>query len=177
MDYEVAPQSGIPLRRDISVVLKIGPSGELDGMPTLSDGRDTTKTVETNLIYWAVTSLSGVEENSPKGHFLLRISLGDYAYTYLDGSMAWISKDLKTHRPFVLSWGGSISSDSFLPSILLLVVIIVTVVIVVVTVILVVVVVEIIGVVIVVVGGGDLVGLFYSNRLGICIPPGQGIIG
>ncbi|GJY28532.1 hypothetical protein Tco_0404299, partial [Tanacetum coccineum] len=23
---------------------------------------------------------------------------------------------------------------------------------------------------------GDLIGLFYSNRLGICIPPGQGII-
>nr|GEW16693.1 uncharacterized mitochondrial protein AtMg00810-like [Tanacetum cinerariifolium] len=27
----------------------LGPSGELDGTPTLSDGRDTTKTVETNL--------------------------------------------------------------------------------------------------------------------------------
>ncbi|GKE19595.1 hypothetical protein Tco_1427172 [Tanacetum coccineum] len=52
--------------------------------------------------------------------------------------------------PFVLSWGGSISSDSFLPSILLLVVIVVTVVIVVV--ILVVVVVAIVGVVVVVVG-------------------------
>ncbi|GKE11147.1 hypothetical protein Tco_1414698, partial [Tanacetum coccineum] len=26
------------------------PSGELDGMPTLLDGRDTTKTVETNLV-------------------------------------------------------------------------------------------------------------------------------
>ncbi|GJY21925.1 hypothetical protein Tco_0394491 [Tanacetum coccineum] len=50
--------------------------------------------------------------------------------------------------PFVLSWGGSISSDSFLPSILLVVVIIVTVVIVVV--ILIVVVVVIVGVVIVV---------------------------
>nr|GEY36665.1 hypothetical protein [Tanacetum cinerariifolium] len=45
--------------------------------------------------------------------------------------------------PFVLSWGGSISSDSFLPSILLLVVIIVTVVIVVV--ILIVIVVAIVG--------------------------------
>ncbi|GJS12430.1 hypothetical protein Tco_0406902 [Tanacetum coccineum] len=50
--------------------------------------------------------------------------------------------------PFVLSWGGSISPDSFLSSILLLVVMVV---IVVVTVILVVVVVAIIGVVIVVV--------------------------
>ncbi|GJV01840.1 hypothetical protein Tco_1335409 [Tanacetum coccineum] len=50
--------------------------------------------------------------------------------------------------PFVLSWGGNISSDSFLPSILLLVVIIITVVIVVV--ILIVVVVLIVGVVIVV---------------------------
>nr|GEX24758.1 hypothetical protein [Tanacetum cinerariifolium] len=27
-----------------------GPSGELDGMPTLPDGRDKTKTVETNLV-------------------------------------------------------------------------------------------------------------------------------
>ncbi|GKD68462.1 hypothetical protein Tco_1322552, partial [Tanacetum coccineum] len=27
-----------------------GPSGELDGAPTLPDGRDTTKTVETNLV-------------------------------------------------------------------------------------------------------------------------------
>ncbi|GJW59983.1 hypothetical protein Tco_0109318 [Tanacetum coccineum] len=50
--------------------------------------------------------------------------------------------------PFVLRWGGSISSDSFLPSIMLVVVIIVTVVIVVV--ILIVIVVVIIGVVIVV---------------------------
>ncbi|GKA75503.1 hypothetical protein Tco_0781881 [Tanacetum coccineum] len=49
--------------------------------------------------------------------------------------------------PFVLSWGGSISPDSFLSSILLLVVMVV---IVVVTVILVVIVVAIIGVVIVV---------------------------
>ncbi|GKB50035.1 hypothetical protein Tco_0900788 [Tanacetum coccineum] len=51
--------------------------------------------------------------------------------------------------PFVLNWGGSISFDSFLPSILLLVVIIIMVVIVVV--ILIVVVVVIVGVVIVVV--------------------------
>ncbi|GJU74816.1 hypothetical protein Tco_1266221 [Tanacetum coccineum] len=50
--------------------------------------------------------------------------------------------------PFVLSWGGSISSNSFLPSVLLLVVIIITIVIVVV--ILIVVVVVIVGVVIVV---------------------------
>ncbi|GKD13623.1 hypothetical protein Tco_1198030 [Tanacetum coccineum] len=125
--------------------------------------------------------------------------------------------------PFVLRWGGSISSDSFLPSILLLVVIIVTVVIVVV--ILIVIVVVIVGVVIVVaiigvvfvVGGvssilklsfviigflrrivfyyllhqplgygngflqslspGDLVGLFYPNRLGVYIPSRQGVIG
>ncbi|GJR93083.1 hypothetical protein Tco_0265257 [Tanacetum coccineum] len=52
--------------------------------------------------------------------------------------------------PFVLSWGGNISSDSFLPSILLLVVIIVTVVIVVVILIVIVVVIV---VVVVVVGG------------------------
>nr|GEU55787.1 hypothetical protein [Tanacetum cinerariifolium] len=94
--------------------------------------------------------------------------------------------------PFVLSWGGNISSDSFLHFILLLVVIIVTVVIVVV--ILIVVVGAIFGVVIVIViirvvvfGDvssvlklsfviiGDLIGLFYSNRLGVCIPPRQGI--
>ncbi|GJR69646.1 hypothetical protein Tco_0015711 [Tanacetum coccineum] len=127
---------------------------------------------------------------------------------------------------FVLSWGGSISSNSFLASILLVVVIIVMVVIVVV--ILIVVVVVIVGVVIVVaiievvvvVGGvssilklsfviiefealkrqvvkfvfhfldfnsrairigqepfqfgpSDPVGLFYPNRLGVCIPPGS----
>ncbi|GJY34982.1 hypothetical protein Tco_0420360, partial [Tanacetum coccineum] len=99
----------------------------------------------------------------------------------------------------------SISPEGFLPSILLLVVIIVTVVIVVVTVILVVVVVAIIGVVIVVtiigvvvvvmiigvVGVvvvssiiklsfviiGYLVSLLYSNRFGIGIPLGQGILG
>ncbi|GJQ90769.1 hypothetical protein Tco_0001908 [Tanacetum coccineum] len=101
----------------------------------------------------------------------------------------------------------SISPEGFLPSILLLVVIIVTVVIVVVTVILVVVVVKIIGVVVVVMiigvvgvvvvssiiklcsrailigqepfqfSPGYLVGLLYSNRFGIGIPPGQGILG
>nr|GEV74291.1 hypothetical protein [Tanacetum cinerariifolium] len=116
--------------------------------------------------------------------------------------------------PFVLNWGGSISPDSFLSSILLLMVMVV---IIVVTVILVVVVVAIIGVVIVVmitgvvvvdiVGGvpsiiklsfviigcfsrtiligqepfqfspGDFVGLLYSNRFNIGIPPGQGIFG
>ncbi|GJR16417.1 hypothetical protein Tco_0799069 [Tanacetum coccineum] len=56
--------------------------------------------------------------------------------------------------PFILSWGGSISSDSLLPSILLVVVIVVTVVIVVV--ILVVVVVAIVGVVFVVVVGSGV---------------------
>ncbi|GJV83826.1 hypothetical protein Tco_1523724 [Tanacetum coccineum] len=91
--------------------------------------------------------------------------------------------------------GGSVSPEGFLSSILLLVVIIVTVLIF--AVILVVVVITIVGVVIVVVfigivivvGGvssifklsfmiiGDPVGLFYSNRLGVCIPPGQDIIG
>ncbi|GJV48201.1 hypothetical protein Tco_1438413 [Tanacetum coccineum] len=80
----------------------------------------------------------------------------------------------------------SISPKGFLPFILLLVVIIVTVVIV--TVILVVVVVEdispILKLLFVIIGflyrivlyPGDLVGLFYSNRLGKCIPPGQSVI-
>ncbi|GJY10615.1 hypothetical protein Tco_0378800 [Tanacetum coccineum] len=58
--------------------------------------------------------------------------------------------------PFVLSWGGSISFDSFLPSILLLVVIVVTVVInlvvVVIAIVGVVIVVVIIGVVVVIIG-------------------------
>ncbi|GJX50466.1 hypothetical protein Tco_0277311 [Tanacetum coccineum] len=36
---------------DIRACLLPGPSGELDGAPTLSDGRDTTKTVETNLVF------------------------------------------------------------------------------------------------------------------------------
>ncbi|GKB03733.1 hypothetical protein Tco_0831876 [Tanacetum coccineum] len=85
---------------------------------------------------------------------------------------------------------GSISFEGFLSFILLLVVIIVMVVII--AVILVVVVIVIVGVVIVVaiigivvvimiigvvvVVGGDPVGLFYPNRLGICIPLGQGIV-
>ncbi|GKD86590.1 hypothetical protein Tco_1357744, partial [Tanacetum coccineum] len=56
--------------------------------------------------------------------------------------------------PFVFIWGGSLSSDSFLPSILLVVVIVVTVVIVVV--ILVVVIVAIVGVVFVVIVGSGV---------------------
>nr|GEZ36756.1 hypothetical protein [Tanacetum cinerariifolium] len=67
--------------------------------------------------------------------------------------------------PFVLSWGDSISSDSFLPSILLLVVIIVTVVIVVV--ILIVVVVAIVGVVIVVFGGVSSITKFSFMIIGL----------
>ncbi|GJX46704.1 hypothetical protein Tco_0271894 [Tanacetum coccineum] len=74
--------------------------------------------------------------------------------------------------PFVLSWGGSISSDSFLPSYLLLVVIIVAVVIVVV--ILIVDTVVIVGMVIVVADlWGDPVGCSIPIRLDM-IPPGQG---
>ncbi|GKB97738.1 hypothetical protein Tco_0983875 [Tanacetum coccineum] len=72
--------------------------------------------------------------------------------------------------PFVLSWGGSISSDSFLPSILLLVVIIITVVIVVVILIVVVVViagvvivVAIIGVVVVVGGVSSILKLLFVS--------------
>nr|GEU50631.1 hypothetical protein [Tanacetum cinerariifolium] len=78
----------------------------------------------------------------------------------------------------------SIRPEGFLPSILLFVVIVVAIVIVVVTVILVVVVVTVVRVVIVVVisrvvvfSPGGPVGLFYSDRLGVCIPPGQGIVG
>ncbi|GJS88543.1 hypothetical protein Tco_0771179 [Tanacetum coccineum] len=44
---EPPPLIGTP-KKQIKLV-EMGPSGELDGMPTLSDGRDTTKTVETNL--------------------------------------------------------------------------------------------------------------------------------
>nr|GEU72316.1 hypothetical protein [Tanacetum cinerariifolium] len=95
--------------------------------------------------------------------------------------------------------GGSISPEGFLLPILLLVMIMVMVVIVVVilvvfvvaifgvvivvTIIEVVVVVTIIGVVVVIgvfaiikLSPGDLVGLLYSNRFGIGIPPGQGIL-
>nr|GEV09489.1 zinc finger, CCHC-type [Tanacetum cinerariifolium] len=69
----------------------------------------------------------------------------------------------------------NISLEGFLLLILLLVVIIVTVFIVAVILVVVIrVVIAIIGVVVVV---GDLVGLFYPNRLAICIPPRQGIIG
>ncbi|GKC32985.1 hypothetical protein Tco_1040279 [Tanacetum coccineum] len=75
--------------------------------------------------------------------------------------------------PFVLSWGGSISSDSFLPSILLLMVIIITVVIVVVILIVVVVlivgvviVVAIIGVVVVVGGVSSILKLLFCGEMG-----------
>nr|GEV63341.1 putative ribonuclease H-like domain-containing protein [Tanacetum cinerariifolium] len=99
---------------------------------------------------------------------------------------AFLTHGKASSIPTVFSWGGSISPEGFLPFILLLVVIIVAVAIVVMAVL--VVVDAIIGV-IVVVGGvssivklsfviiGDLVGLIYFNRLGVCIPPGQGVIG
>nr|GFA38557.1 hypothetical protein [Tanacetum cinerariifolium] len=97
---------------------------------------------------------------------------------------AFLTQGKASSMPTVFSWRGSISPKGFLPSIMLLAVIIVAVAIVV-TVVLVVVD-AINGVIIVVVGLssiiklsfviiGDLVGLFYSNRLGIFIPPGQGI--
>nr|GEU72345.1 hypothetical protein [Tanacetum cinerariifolium] len=89
--------------------------------------------------------------------------------------------------PIVFSWGGSIGPEGFRPSILLLTVIIVMVAIFVVVVL--VIVDTIIGIAVVVVIVGDLsiiklvfvitsglIGLFYSNRLGVCIPPGQGVI-
>ncbi|GJT39524.1 retrovirus-related pol polyprotein from transposon TNT 1-94 [Tanacetum coccineum] len=87
--------------------------------------------------------------------------------------LGWLLGDVMMMQgsiPFVLSWGGSISSDSFLPSILLLVVIIITVVIVVV--ILIVVVVVIIGVVIVVAIIGVVVvvgGVSYILKLSFVI--------
>nr|GEU75929.1 hypothetical protein [Tanacetum cinerariifolium] len=76
--------------------------------------------------------------------------------------------------------GGSISPEGFLPSILLMVVTVVIVV-----VILVVIIVVIVGVncallpapLIFGLCPGDLVSLLYSNRFGIGIPPGQGILG
>nr|GEW30018.1 hypothetical protein [Tanacetum cinerariifolium] len=84
--------------------------------------------------------------------------------------------------PIIFSKSGSISPEGFLPSNMLLAVIIVAVAIVV-TVVLV--------VVDAIIGfedntyllrafsilSSDLVGLFYSYRLGVCIPPGQGVIG
>ncbi|GJT43188.1 hypothetical protein Tco_0951903 [Tanacetum coccineum] len=60
--------------------------------------------------------------------------------------------------PFVLSWGGSISFDSFLPSVLLLVVIIITIVIVVVILIVVVVVIVEVVIVVVIIGVVVIVG-------------------
>ncbi|GJV28838.1 hypothetical protein Tco_1385286 [Tanacetum coccineum] len=99
--------------------------------------------------------------------------------------------------PFVLSWGGSISPDSFLSSILLLVVMVVIVVVTVILVVVVVIVggvpsiIKLLFVIVVTVPSmlwgqppdenfhnlGDLVGLLYSNRFTIGIPPGQGIFG
>ncbi|GKA45989.1 hypothetical protein Tco_0738785 [Tanacetum coccineum] len=40
----------IPFANDLKANM-LGPSGELDGTPTLPDGQDTTKTVETKLVY------------------------------------------------------------------------------------------------------------------------------
>nr|GEY47578.1 hypothetical protein [Tanacetum cinerariifolium] len=40
-----------PFNNKVPYMINIsGPSGELDGTPTLLDGRDTTKSVETNLV-------------------------------------------------------------------------------------------------------------------------------
>nr|GFB37468.1 hypothetical protein [Tanacetum cinerariifolium] len=44
----------------------------------------------------------GLMRTSLKDILYLRNSLGDYAYVCLDGSMAWISKDLKTHVELML---------------------------------------------------------------------------
>nr|GEV42283.1 hypothetical protein [Tanacetum cinerariifolium] len=91
---------------------------------------------------------------------------------------AFLTQVTVSNIPIVFSWGGSISPEGFRPSILLLTGIVVAVAIVVDA---------IIRIVVVVVGvpsiiklafviTGDLVGLFYSNRLGVCIPPEQGVI-
>ncbi|GJZ33480.1 putative ribonuclease H-like domain-containing protein [Tanacetum coccineum] len=48
MDGVVSPPDELDTPKLVKLV-KMGPSGELDGTPTLSDGQDTTKTVETNL--------------------------------------------------------------------------------------------------------------------------------
>ncbi|GJS58247.1 hypothetical protein Tco_0653031 [Tanacetum coccineum] len=83
--------------------------------------------------------------------------------------------------PTVFSWGSSISSDSFLPSVLLWLVIIIGVVDVTVVVIVAVVVAvvkssSVVKLSFVITCPSDLIGLIYSNRLGVCIPPGQGVI-
>ncbi|GJQ93914.1 hypothetical protein Tco_0005053 [Tanacetum coccineum] len=55
LKLENAENSSMKVEDDLvalSMSLKLnvsGPSGELDGAPTIPDGRDTTKTVETNL--------------------------------------------------------------------------------------------------------------------------------
>ncbi|GJT65661.1 hypothetical protein Tco_1017141 [Tanacetum coccineum] len=49
LDRAVSPPDDQDSAKLVKLV-QIGPSGELDGNPTLPDGRDTTKTVETNLV-------------------------------------------------------------------------------------------------------------------------------
>nr|GFA49123.1 hypothetical protein [Tanacetum cinerariifolium] len=99
---------------------------------------------------------------------------------------AFLTQETISSIPIVLSWGGSIRPEGFRLSILLLTVIIAMVAIVVAVVL--VIVDTIIGIVVVVfrapsiirlafVITGGIIGLFYSNRLDVCIPPGQGIIG
>ncbi|GJS18979.1 hypothetical protein Tco_0413451 [Tanacetum coccineum] len=49
LDGVVSPANELVTPKLVKLV-KIGPISELDGAPTLSDGHDTTKTVETNLV-------------------------------------------------------------------------------------------------------------------------------
>nr|GEV66845.1 hypothetical protein [Tanacetum cinerariifolium] len=116
-------------------------------------------------------------------HLITSITLDSARSCVMQGT--FLTHGTVSSIPIVLSWGGSIRPEGFRPSIMLLTVIIVKVAIVVAVVL--VIVDTIIGIVVIVVGApsiiklafvitGDLIGLFYSNRLGVCIPPGQGII-
>nr|GEU86162.1 hypothetical protein [Tanacetum cinerariifolium] len=128
-------------------------------------------------------------------HLVASITLDSARLCVMQG--VFLTQGTVSSIPNVLSWGRSIRPEGFQPSIMLLTVIIVTVAIVVAVVL--VIVDTIIGIVVVVFGApsiiklefvitgsngsfntlgpGGIIGLFYSNRLGVCIPPGQGIIG
>ncbi|GJX46431.1 hypothetical protein Tco_0271621 [Tanacetum coccineum] len=169
--YKLSVKSNI--RRALFTILRIAKTNFVDTTPLVAttrvrrSGAQGCKTWRPSCIAWSGGQgwWSGGQDVGvvPKGvawgkkvpgqmtHFVASLTLDSAKSCVMQGASCTQRKGSSVpfvfSTPFVLSWGGSISPDSFLSSILLLVVMVV---IVVVTVILVVVVVAIIGVVIVV---------------------------
>nr|GEU43282.1 hypothetical protein [Tanacetum cinerariifolium] len=182
MDYEVAPQSGIPLRCDFEGVTdwyqstcyrELGARATGAALGIKSIWNSTWRTGGRPGKSLGKTSRNPL--TTTLGHMIHLVASTklDSARSYVMHG-AFLTQGKASIIPTVFSWGGSISLEGFLPSILLLAVIIVAVAIVVMVIL---VVVDVIIGLIIIGGEGDLVGLFYSNRLGVYIPPGQGVIG